>query len=26
MRYLIFQGEWSHASRHGISLCQWWSW
>jgi len=25
-RYSPFQGEWSHASCHGISLCQWWTW
>jgi len=25
MKYSPFQGEWSHASWHGI-LCQWWIW
>jgi hypothetical protein len=25
-RYSPFQGEWNHASWHGISLCQWWTW
>jgi hypothetical protein len=24
-KYLPFQGKWNHASRHGISLRQWWT-
>jgi hypothetical protein len=26
MKYSPFQGKWNHASWHGLSLCQWWTW